>query len=298
MTDPNKPSPESSSDGQGQAHEEGTFLSHLVELRSRLLRVVVVMLVGLIVLFPFSQEIFQLFSGPLRAAAEGVELVNIRPADVVLVQFKLLLLIWLMIALPYILHQVWAFVAPGLYRHEKRLAIPLLVSSVLLFYAGVAFAYFLVLPLIFQFLVSFTPEGVTFAPDMAAYYDFVLMLFFAFGVAFEVPVATVLLVLVGVVTPEQLTRMRPYIVVGAFVMGMLLTPPDVFSQSMLAVPIWVLFEIGVVISRVVIRKRPEETEEDAGYRPLSEEEMDAQLEAMDAEDSAPADSQNPLRRPE
>jgi sec-independent protein translocase protein TatC len=178
-----------------------------------------------------------------------------------LTPFKLTMIVSLFLAIPFILQQIWGFIAPGLYRHEKRIAIPLLVSSIFLFYAGMAFAYFLVFPLIFGFFASATPEGVSMMTDIASYLDFVMTLFFAFGVAFEIPVAVVLLVWIGVVDVKYLKKIRPYVIIGCFVVGMVLTPPDIFSQTLLAVPMWLLFEIGVLCGSL-IRKRSANDETD------------------------------------
>lgn len=266
--------------------QEPSFLSHLFELRDRLLRIVLVMLVLFIPMAIFASEIFDYFAGPLmHVLPEGASLINTKPADIVLVPFKLVLLLAFVLALPYVLHQIWAFVAPGLYQNEKRLAVPLLVSSVMLFYTGMGFAYFVVLPTLFQFFVNFAPSSVAVTTDIAPYFDFVLMMFLAFGVAFEVPVATVLLVVAGVATPEGLSKARPYIVVGAFTFGMFLTPPDMISQTMLAAPMWLLFEIGLLISRMVVRNKPSsEEDEESRYEPLSEEEMDAELDRIEDEE--------------
>jgi sec-independent protein translocase protein TatC len=185
-----------------------------------------------------------------------------------LTPFKLTMIVSLFLAIPFILQQIWGFIAPGLYRHEKRIAIPLLVSSIFLFYAGMAFAYFLVFPLIFGFFASATPEGVSMMTDIASYLDFVMTLFFAFGVAFEIPVAVVLLVWIGVVDVKYLKKIRPYVIIGCFVVGMVLTPPDIFSQTLLAVPMWLLFEIGVLCGSL-IRKRSahDETANDHNDQP-------------------------------
>ncbi|MBC7210807.1 MAG: twin-arginine translocase subunit TatC, partial [Pseudomonas sp.] len=177
-----------------------------------------------------------------------------------LTPFKLTMIVSLFLAIPFILQQIWGFIAPGLYRHEKRIAIPLLVSSIVLFYAGMAFAYFLVFPLIFGFFASATPEGVSMMTDISSYLDFVMTLFFAFGVAFEIPVAVVLLVWIGVVDVQYLKKIRPYVIIGCFVVGMILTPPDIFSQTLLAVPMWMLFEVGVLCGSL-IRKRSHEPDE-------------------------------------
>jgi sec-independent protein translocase protein TatC len=285
-----------------EPEQEQGFLSHLFELRDRLLRIVLVLVVGLLVLLPFSQELFTWFSAPLtnpivdiapslspdeQAPATTVQQISTKPMDLVMVQLKLLLLIVVVLTLPYLLYQIWAFVAPGLYRHEKQLAVPLLVSSVFLFYSGIAFAYFVVVPMVMRFLIAFAPEGVAVMPDIAAFYDFSLMLYFAFGIAFEVPVATFLLVAVGVTTPESLASKRPFVIVGAFIIGMFLTPPDVISQVMLALPMWILFEIGLIVSRMFVRRRARAAEaegtddHDDEYRPLSEDEMEAELDAIE-----------------
>ena len=194
--------------------------------------------------------------------------------------FKLALIAAFFISIPYTLYQVWAFIAPGLYKHEKRLAFPLLLSSIILFYLGMAFAYYVVFPLVFQFTSAFVPQGVEYRPDIASYLDFAIKLFFAFGIAFEVPIATILLILAGVTTPESLTSKRPYIIVGAFVIGMLLTPPDIISQTLLAVPMWLLFEGGVFFGRVLVRRRDQDRQE----RELSEDEMEQELDKAIAEE--------------
>jgi sec-independent protein translocase protein TatC len=229
--------------------EEG-FLSHLVELRARLLRAMLAVLVVFLALLPFARTLYGWLAAPLLAVLpEGSRMVAIEVASPLLAPLKLTLFLAFALALPFVLYQVWAFVAPGLYRHERRLALPILVSSVGLFYLGCAFAYFVVFPLIFAFFTALAPEGVAVATDIGRYLDFVLALFLAFGVAFEVPVAIVILVILGWVSPDQLVRARPYVIVGAFVVGMLLTPPDVFSQTLLAVPICLLYEAGILAAR-------------------------------------------------
>ena len=236
---------------------EMPLVAHLAELRDRLLRIVLAIALVFLALAPFSQELYTWLAQPLmRHLPEGTSMIATRVASPFLTPFKLTLVAAVMLAIPYIFHQVWGFVAPGLYRNERRLVLPLLVSSTVLFYLGVAFAYFVVLPVVFQFLTGVAPEGVAVMTDITEYLDFVLKMFFAFGLAFEVPVATVLLVRAGVVTPEDLAAKRPYIIVGAFVVGMLLTPPDVISQSLLAVPMLLLFELGLFFAR---RVRPAET---------------------------------------
>ncbi|MBL3589478.1 MAG: twin-arginine translocase subunit TatC [gamma proteobacterium endosymbiont of Lamellibrachia anaximandri] len=252
---------------QASPSSEQPLVAHLLELRDRVLRMVLVVLAIFLVLFPFANDLYIMVSEPLRSALpEGSTMISTKPIDPFLIPFKLSLQMAVFLAIPFILHQFWAFVAPGLYKHEKRLVIPLLVSSTLLFYLGVAFAYFVVFPLVFAFLTSTAPEGIEMATDMGSYLDFVITLFFAFGIAFEVPIATIILVWMGVTTPESLRSKRPYIIVGAFVVGMFLTPPDIISQTLLALPMWVLFEIGVFFSANFVRKR-EDDSEDAGVEP-------------------------------
>ncbi len=235
---------------------EQPFISHLIELRDRLIRMVLAVLVVFLALFPFSNDIYVFVADPLMAALpEGTSMIATQVASPFLTPFKLALVTAVFISMPYLLHQFWSFIAPGLYRHEQRLALPLLTSSILLFYLGAAFAYAVVFPLVFTFLTAVTPEGVAMMTDIAHYFDFVLTLFFAFGLAFEVPIATIVLVLAGITTPQRLATKRPYVIVAAFVIGMLLTPPDIISQTLLALPMWLLFEIGLLLSRVLLRKR-------------------------------------------
>ncbi len=230
-------------------NQEQGFLSHLIELRDRLLKMLLSVTVLFIVLFPFRDKIYSYLAEPLsRFLPEGTEMIAYEVASPFLIPFKLALMLSVFLAIPFLLYQIWAFVAPGLYTHEKRLVGPLLASSTILFYLGVAFAYFVVFPLVFRFFINVAPDGVQVSPDIARYLDFVITIFFAFGIAFEVPVATVLLVVTGVTTPDKLRKMRPYVFVGAFVIGMFLTPPDVISQVLLAVPMWLLFEVGVLLS--------------------------------------------------
>jgi len=233
------------------------LVAHLTELRDKLLRALLAVLIMFICLFPFANDIYTFVSEPLRALLpEGATMIATEVASPFLTPFKLTLVAAVFLAIPYVLYQVWSFIAPGMYRHEKRLAIPLLVSSVLLFYAGAAFAYFAVFPLIFAFFTSVGPEGITIMTDINSYLDFVLKLFFAFGIAFEIPIAAVLMIWAGITTPEALAKKRPYIIVGCFIFGMLLTPPDIISQSLLAIPMWLLFEIGVFFGRFMQRGNP------------------------------------------
>jgi sec-independent protein translocase protein TatC len=269
---------------------EQPLIYHLIELRDRLLRVVLVVGVVFIALLPFSNTLFSLLSGPLMAhMPDNSSMIAIEVASPFLIPFKLTLFLALFISIPYVLYQLWSFVAPGLYKHERRLAFPLLVSSTALFYAGAAFAYFVVFPLVFAFFTGTAPEGVAVMTDISRYLDFVLTLFFAFGAAFEVPVLTVLLVWTGMATQEGLRAKRPYIIVAAFVIGMLLTPPDVISQTLLAVPVWLLFEMGVYFSGWFIKQRDDLSDNSAespaaSYKPMSDAEMDAELDRIEKED--------------
>jgi sec-independent protein translocase protein TatC len=304
--------------------QEQPLVSHLIELRDRVLRMVLAVLIIFAVLFPFANDLYSAVAGPMREALpEGSTMISTKPIDPFLIPFKLSLQLAIFIAIPFILSQFWAFVAPGLYRHEKRLVMPLLISSTFLFYLGMAFAYFVVFPLVFSFLASTAPEGVEVATDMGSYLDFVMTLFFAFGVAFEVPIATIILVWLGVTTPDKLRSKRPYVIVGAFVVGMLLTPPDIISQTLLALPMWCLFELGVIFSKGFMKDEEgdantdpeaEAAESDTTYQevdqdvvsrdidpgaehpdserfvPLTEDEMEAELDAIEAQDPSVAPS--------
>lgn len=234
------------------------LIVHLIELRTRILHSLAAVLVIFLSLFYFANDLYGYLSEPLRAfLPEGATMIATEVASPFLTPFKLTLVLSIFIAIPYILHQVWSFVAPGLYTSEKRLAMPLLASSVLLFYGGIAFAFYVVFPLIFGFFTSVAPAGVTVMTDINSYLDFVLKLFFAFGLAFEIPIATLLLVWSGATSVESLRKKRPYVVVGCFVFGMLLTPPDVISQLLLALPMWLLFEIGILFALLISRRKAE-----------------------------------------
>ena len=249
---------ESELEDAADSQAEMTFVEHLVELRNRLLRVVIVVAVLLLCMMPFANRLYVLLAAPLLAEMQmGSTMIATQVASPFLTPFKLALVAAILIGMPYILYQFWAFVAPGLYRNEKRLVFPLMVSSSFLFYLGMAFAYFVVFPLMFAFFQAVAPEGVEIMTDISAYLDFVLKIFFAFGLAFEVPIATVVLVWTGFTTPESLKQKRPYIIVGAFVVGMLLTPPDMISQTLLALPVWALFELGLIFAKVYVRREPE-----------------------------------------
>lgn len=241
---------------------ELTFMEHLVELRGRLLKACLAVLVVLVVLLPFARRLYSILSEPLtKHLPEGSSMIAIDVASPFLTPFKLALLLALIIAIPVVLYQIWAFVAPALYKHEKRLARPLLYSAVLLFYLGCAFAYFVVFPLVFGFFTSVAPEGVSVMTDISRYLDFVITLFLAFGIAFEVPIATIILVATGITTVQKLSKVRGFVVVGAFAVGMLLTPPDIISQTLLALPMWLLFEFGLILCRVLL---PEKVKPESG----------------------------------
>jgi sec-independent protein translocase protein TatC len=242
--------------------QEGSLMSHLVELRSRLLRISAAVVVVFIALLPFSRTIFSLVSEPIREVLPGNAMIATAVASPLLTPFKLTFFVALFIAMPVVLHQVWAFVAPGLYKNEKRFAMPLLASSIILFYLGVAFAYFVVFPLMFSFFTAVAPEGVEVMTDISLYLDFITTIVLAFGIAFEVPIATVLIVWTGLTTPAKLGKARPYVFLAAFVMGMFLTPPDIISQTLLAVPVYMLYELGIVMAKVFAIK-PDETEQEA-----------------------------------
>ncbi|PIE39262.1 MAG: twin-arginine translocase subunit TatC [Gammaproteobacteria bacterium] len=228
------------------------LVAHLTDLRNRLLRSILAVLLVFICLFPFANDIYAFVSEPLRALLpEGSSMIATEVASPFLTPFKLTLFTALFLAAPVVLYQLWRFVAPGMYGHEKRLAVPLLGSSVVLFYAGTAFAYFVVFPLVFKFFTSVGPDNIAVMTDINRYLDFVLKLFFAFGIAFEIPIVAVLLILTGITSADKLAQKRPYIIVGCFVLGMILTPPDVISQALLAIPMWLLFESGVFFGRLL-----------------------------------------------
>ena len=237
------------------APEQG-LLSHLIELRDRLLKMILAVGILFLCLFWFADEIYTWLAAPLLAhLPEGSQMIAIDVAAPFFIPFKLVLMLSVFVAIPYLLYQIWAFVAPGLYKHEKQLVFPLLASSTLLFYVGVLFAYYVVFPLVFGFFTAVAPEGVEVSTDIGRYLDFVITIFFAFGIAFEVPVATVLLVVIGVTTPDDLATKRPYFIVAAFVVGMFLTPPDIISQTLLALPMWLLFEAGIFFSRIYLKRK-------------------------------------------
>lgn len=245
--------------------DEQPFLEHLIELRSRLIKALTSVFVMILVLLPFSGRLYSVMADPvMKYLPEGSGMIATGVLSPIFTPFKMAILMGVVLAMPFVLYQLWAFVAPGLYRHEKRIARPLLVSSIVLFYLGCLFAYFIIFPILFQFLPSVAPEGVTYMPDINSYLDTVVRLFFAFGLAFEVPIAVILLILLGVTTPDKLARNRPYVIVAVFTIGMLLTPPDVISQTLLAIPMLLLFELGVFLGRILIRRKHEVKTDDIG----------------------------------
>ena len=233
---------------QKHSMEKLPLVQHLIELRRSLLRSVIAIAIFFVVLFPFADEIYNFIADPIVQAIPGSNLIAIGVISPFLTPLKMSLILAIYIAMPYLLYQLWMFIAPALYRHEKRLVLPLVVSSTLLFYAGIVFSFYIVFPVIFGFLAGVGPDSVNFAPDIQYYLDFILKVSFAFGVAFEVPVVTILLIIFGVTTPQKLKKNRSYIIIGSFIIGMILTPPDVISQFLIAIPIWLLFEAGLIFS--------------------------------------------------
>jgi sec-independent protein translocase protein TatC len=231
---------------------EMPLVHHLIELRNRLLRVLVFILVIFCCLLYFANDIYSFVSAPLQAMLpENSTMIATDVASPFLTPFKLTFFLAVFATMPFVLYQIWSFIAPALYNSEKRLAVPILISSILLFYAGMAFAYYVVFPIIFQFFTSAAPSNVTIMTDISSYLNFVLKLFFAFGIAFEIPIATIILIITGLISANDLAKKRPYVVVGCFILGMLLTPPDVISQSLLALPMWMLFEVGIFFGRFI-----------------------------------------------
>jgi len=243
--------------------EKMSIIHHLVELRNTLLHSVLAITVFFVVLFPFADQIYTFIAAPIVATIPGSNLIAIGVISPFLTPLKMALILAVYLAMPFLLFKVWAFVAPALYKHEKRLVLPLVISSTILFYTGILFSFYVVFPVIFAFLSTVGPSVVDFTPDIQYYLDFVIKVSFAFGVAFEVPIATILLIMFGITTPEKLKKNRAYIIIGAFVLGMVLTPPDIISQVLIAIPIWLLFEAGLLFSPLFkVRKRGDESEGD------------------------------------
>ncbi len=243
--------------------EPNSLIAHLIELRSRVLYAVVSVFVVFLCLVYFAQDLYHWLATPLLdTLPENAQMIATDVASPFFAPFKLTMVLSFFIAIPVVLYQIWGFVAPGLYKNEKRLVAPLLFSSTLLFYLGMAFAYYVVFPLAFSFFTSVAPEGVVINTDISSYLNFVLKIFFAFGLSFEIPVAIVLMCWTVVTTPDALRAKRPYVIVGVFVVGMLLTPPDIISQTLLAIPMWILFEFGIVIGSIYTRKKAEQEQQD------------------------------------
>jgi len=243
--------------------EQMSIIQHLVELRNTLLHSVLAIALFFVVLFPFADQIYTFIAAPIVATIPGSNLIAIGVISPFLTPLKMALILAVYLAMPFLLFKIWAFVAPALYKHEKRLILPLVISSTILFYIGILFSFYVVFPVIFGFLSTVGPSVVDFTPDIQYYLDFVIKVSFAFGVAFEVPIATILLIMFGITTPEKLKKNRAYIIAGAFVLGMILTPPDVISQVLIAIPIWLLFEVGLLFSPLFkVRKRDDITEKD------------------------------------
>jgi sec-independent protein translocase protein TatC len=259
---------------------ENSFIAHLIEMRDRLLRAVTAIVIIFICLFPWAQDIYALLARPLLAALpKGGQMIATEITTPFFVPMKVTMMAAFLLALPWVFYQAWAFVAPGLYQHEKRIGVPLVIASVILFVTGMAFAYFLVFPLVFHFIVSVTPTGVAVMTDIGKYLDFVLTMFMAFGITFEVPIAVVLLVKMNMVSVAKLREIRPYVIVGAFVIGAIFTPPDVISQFMLAAPLWLLYELGIIVAAMISNPQPESGTD---YVPMSDSDMDAEFDRIEA----------------
>ena len=260
--------------------EKISIVQHLIELRSTLLRSVIAIVVFFLVLFPFADDIYTFIAAPIVQAIPGSNLIAIGVISPFLTPLKMSLILAIYIAMPYLLYQLWMFTAPALYRHEKKLILPLVVSSTILFYTGLLFSFYIVFPVIFTFLSSVGPESVDFAPDIQYYLDFILKVSFAFGVAFEVPIATILLIMFGATTAERLKKNRAYIIIGSFALGMVLTPPDVISQILIAIPIWLLFEAGLFFSPFFKVRKKNKAPTSADNEPQSNDWNDEAHNAM------------------
>jgi len=276
--------------------KEATFISHLIELRDRLLRVVIVMAVITVGLMSFANDLYYYFSIPLQNyLPENTSMIATGVISPIFTPLKLALIGSFFLAIPFIIFQLWSFIAPGLYQKEKKLAVPLIISSIILFYLGMLFAYSVVFPLVFQFTAAFIPTGIEYRPDIADYLNFALKMFFAFGIAFEVPIATIILIAAGIADPDSLAKKRPYVIVGAFILGMLLTPPDIVSQVMLALPMWLLFEAGILTARIFLKDRIEKVRKEK--QSYADEEADAESdEDLDDEFERAIDEENTINK--
>jgi len=270
------------------SESQESFISHLVELRDRLIRAIVVVLVVFLGLVNWARDIYTLLAAPMLAALpDGGQMIATDVVGAFFVPMKVTIMVAFLVTLPYVLYQAWAFVAPGLYAHEKKLALPLLAASVLLFFVGMGFAYFLVFPAVFGFINAFAPEGVAVMTDIDKYLSFVLTTFLAFGITFEVPVVVIVLVRVGLVSIEKLKEFRPYMIVGAFVVAAVVTPPDVLSQFMLAVPMWLLYELGILLAQMIGKSA---RAEEGVYAAPDDAAMEAELDRAEAESAANRDN--------
>lgn len=257
-----------------------TFISHLVELRDRLIRALIGVLAVFLALVSWARDIYTVLAAPMLAALpQGGQMIATDVVGAFFVPMKVTLMVSFLISLPWVLYQAWAFVAPGLYNHERKLVLPLIVASVFLFFVGMSFAYFIVFPTVFGFINAFAPEGVAVMTDIDKYLSFVMSTFLAFGITFEVPVIVIVLVKVGIVSIEKLREIRPYVIVGAFILGAVFTPPDVLSQFLLAVPVWLLYELGIVLAAMIVKPKPEGASD---YAPPSDEEMEKELDKLDS----------------
>jgi sec-independent protein translocase protein TatC len=263
------------------------IVQHLVELRSALLRSVIAIVIFFLMLFPFANEIYTFIAAPIVQAIPGSNLIAIGVISPFLTPLKMSLILAVYIAMPYLLYQIWIFAAPALYRHEKKLILPLVVSSALLFYTGLLFSFYIVFPVIFNFLSTVGPSSVDFAPDIQYYLDFIIKVSFAFGVAFEVPIATILLIMFGVTTAEKLKKNRAYIIIGSFVLGMILTPPDIISQFLIAIPMWLLFEAGLIFSAFfkvrINNKTPTSDDNKTKANDWTDDEHNAMMDKIESE---------------
>jgi len=276
-----------------ETSQEMTFVQHLVELRDKLIRIVIAILIVFVGLFPFANEVYSFIAAPIIGVLPANEnIIAIGVISPFLTPLKMALIFAVYISMPYLLYQIWSFVAPALYKHERQMILPLVVSSTILFYAGLLFSFYVVFPVIFGFLSSIGPSIVDFTPDIQYYLDFVLKVSFAFGVAFEVPIATILLIMFEVTTPEKLKNNRPYVVIGAFVLGMLLTPPDIISQTLIAIPMWLLFEAGLFFAPMFKRKnRNEESTDSNANNKSSDQKSKSNEDSVEEEDDDDFDAE-------
>jgi sec-independent protein translocase protein TatC len=261
-----------------------SFISHLIELRDRLLKSVIAWVVLFVCLFPFANDLYSILAQPLlQKLPHGGQMIATEVVTPFFVPIKVAMMAAFLGALPVILYQIWAFIAPGLYAHERKMIVPLVVASLILFACGMSFAYFLVFPVVFGFIVGIAPHGVAVMTDIGKYLDFVITMFLAFGITFEVPIVVIALAMTGLVEVHKFKEARPYVIVGAFVIGAIFTPPDVVSQVMLAVPLWLLYEIGVIVAGWMVKNKAAAETEDASYTPISETDLDAELDRIDEE---------------